>query len=62
MTVIDTKKGVSYPNLKPNQAAKIVGVSSMTIYRWEKLRKVEHYNHYDIYFNEKMLKPIKLNV
>lgn len=62
MTVIDTKKDVSYPHLSHKDAAKIIGVDKSTIYRWEKYRRKESFNHFQVYFIEKKCKNTRVKV
>jgi len=52
MTVIDTKNGISYPFMTADQAAKIIGVCRMTVYRWKAHRQPQTYNHFLIVFSE----------
>jgi hypothetical protein len=52
MTIIDQRTVTSYPNLTVKQAAVMVGVSKMTIFRWKKTTKKQEYNHFLIIFNE----------
>jgi len=52
MTIIDQKAGISYPNLTVKQAAVMIGVSKMTVFRWKKTVKKQEYNHFLIIFKE----------
>ena len=52
MTVIDQKTWTSYPNLTIKQAAILIGVAQITVYRWKKATNRQVYNHLLIVFNE----------
>jgi predicted site-specific integrase-resolvase len=52
MTIIDQNTWTSYPNLTIKQAAVLIGVAQITIYRWKKCGKKQEYNHLLIIFKE----------
>lgn len=59
MILIDTKTNEAYSNVSKAAASRIVGVSISTIQRWSKLKQMEVYNHWYIYFNEIKLTQTK---
>lgn len=52
MTIIDQKTWTSYPNLTAKQAADMIGVALVTIYRWKKSAKKQQFNHLLVIFQE----------
>lgn len=52
MTIIDRKAGISYPGMKVRQAAAMVGVAQITVYRWKKRGIIQEFNHFLIVFHE----------
>lgn len=57
IVIVDLEAGKAYSNLSKTQAAKLVGLSRVTIHRWSKAqrwRKV--YKHFEIYFKPEHVK------
>ena len=59
MIVINTKHCEAFSGVSKSAAARIIGVSISTIHRWSKVKKVENYNYWVIYFQETRLKQRK---
>ena len=58
VAVINWKTGVS-THCSRSHAARMIGVTYMTILRWAKARKFERFNHFTILFRTQSIKQIK---
>jgi hypothetical protein len=63
MTIIDTKKNISYEGVTLKESAKIIGVRNFTIKRWDELKYISNgkkeYNEFEINFDIPITPTVK---